>query len=104
MQKESFNLITDPWIQVLNQTGELKEVSLLEVSKNAAKYQRLAGEMQSQDLAILRLLVAILTTVYSRINENDKIYDGLELDERLHLVKVNRAPSYEQLKDLAWLI
>lgn len=99
MQKESFNLITDPWIQVLNQTGELKEVSLLEVFKNAAKYQRLAGEMQSQDLAILRLLVAILTTVYSRINENDKIYDGLELDERLHLVKVNRAPSYEQLKD-----
>ena len=57
MDKKSFNLVTEPWIQVLDKDGNPKEVSLLEVFENAASYQRLAGDMASQDLVILRLLV-----------------------------------------------
>lgn len=33
MNKPSFNLVTEPWIQVLDQDGNLKEVSLLDVLK-----------------------------------------------------------------------
>ena len=85
MDKKSFNLVTEPWIQVLDKDGNPKEVSLLEVFENAASYQRLAGDMASQDLVILRLLVAILTTVYSRVDANGKNYEWLTLDEKMHL-------------------
>ena len=62
-----------------------KEVSVLDVFENAASYQRLAGDMASQDLVILRLLVAILTTVYSRVDVNGKNYEWLTLDEKMHI-------------------
>lgn len=85
MDKPSFNLVTEPWIQVLDQDGNPKEVSLLDVFENAADYQRLAGDMASQDLVILRLLVAILTTVYSRVDIDGEAYEWLTLDEKMHL-------------------
>ena len=85
MNKPSFNLVTEPWIQVLDQDGNLKEVSLLDVFENAADYQRLAGDMASQDLVILRLLVAILTTVYSRVDMDGEAYEWITLDEKMHL-------------------
>lgn len=89
MDKKSFNLVTEPWIQVLDKDGNPKEVSLLDVFENAASYQRLAGDMASQDLVILRLLVAILTTVYSRVDANGEIYEWLTLDEKMHLKEVD---------------
>lgn len=85
MDKKSFNLVTEPWIQVLDKDGNSKEVSVLDVFENAASYQRLAGDMASQDLVILRLLVAILTTVYSRVDVNGKNYEWLTLDEKMHI-------------------
>lgn len=94
METTSFNLVTEPWIQVLDQEGQLKNVSLLEVFENAPDYQRLAGDMESQDLTILRLLIAVLTTVYSRVNENDKPYEWLSLNERFQVVKID-----EDVKD-----
>lgn len=89
MDKKSFNLVTEPWIQVLDKDGNPKEVSLLDVFENAADYQRLAGDMASQDLVILRLLVAILTTVYSRVDANGEVYEWLTLDEKMHLKEVD---------------
>lgn len=87
MNKPSFNLVTEPWIQVLDKNGNPKEVSLLDVFEDAASYQRLAGDMASQDLVILRLLVAILTTVYSRVDANGEVYEWLTLDEKCMLKK-----------------
>lgn len=89
MDKKSFNLVTEPWIQVLDKDGNPKEVSLLDVFENAADYQRLAGDMASQDLVILRLLVAILTTVYSRVDMDGEVYEWLTLDEKMHLKEVD---------------
>ena len=94
MDKKSFNLVTEPWIQVLDKDGNPKEVSLLDVFENAANYQRLAGDMASQDLAILRLLVAVLTTVYSRVDANGEVYEWLILDEKMH-VKEADEEDYE---------
>ena len=65
-----FNLWDEPWILVLDQNREMREVSLTDVFINAHKYERLAGELPTQDVALLRLLLAVLHTVFSRMNIN----------------------------------
>jgi len=83
MGERTFNLTRDPWIKVLDQTtGQEKTVSLIDLFEHAQDYQRLAGEMQSQDFAIMRLLLAILTTVYSRFDATGEAYEWLELDKQ----------------------
>ncbi|MDF7682375.1 type I-E CRISPR-associated protein Cse1/CasA [Lactobacillus sp. ESL0679] len=79
MIEKDFNLITDSWLKVIDQqTGREKKVSLIELFKNAQNYRQLAGDMRVQDLAIIRLLLAILTTVYSRFDADGKPYEWLE--------------------------
>lgn len=81
MASQSFNLTTDPWIEVIEtNTGQEKCVSLIELFAHAQDYRQLAGEMRSQDLAIMRFLLAILTTVYSRYNANDVPYSWATMD------------------------
>lgn len=82
MASKSFNLTTDPWIKVINKDSKEEMVSLLQLFENAQEYRQLAGEMRSQDLAILRFLLAILTTVYSRFDADGEPYEWLEIDER----------------------
>lgn len=83
---ESYNLITEPWIKVLDgKTNSEHMVSIKELLQNASDYRQLAGEMHAQDLAILRLLVAILTTVYTRVDQTGQKYDWVTLDDKMHL-------------------
>jgi len=80
MDNKSFNLVTDPWIKVIEkQSNHERTVSLIELFKSSQSYRQLAGEMHSQDLAVLRLLLAILTTVYTRFDANGKLYPWLEM-------------------------
>ena len=81
--KQDFNLVTNPWIKVLDiQNNKEKLVSMADLFKNAQNYQALAGEMHTQDLAILRApLLAILTTVFSRFDAAGEAYDWLNVDE-----------------------
>ena len=69
MERE-FNLIDEPWICVRTADLTVKEVSLKEVFLNAHIYTELAGETKSQDFAVLRLLLAIMHTVFSRYDSN----------------------------------
>ncbi|MFC6200762.1 type I-E CRISPR-associated protein Cse1/CasA [Lactiplantibacillus nangangensis] len=79
MDNKSFNLVTDPWLKVIEiQSNQERTVSLTELFENSQNYRQLAGEMHSQDLAILRLLLAILTTVYTRFDTNGELYSWLE--------------------------
>lgn len=81
MVSQSFNLTTDPWIKVIqNDTEQEKSVSLIEFFNHAQDYRQLAGEMRSQDLAIMRFLLAILTTVYSRFKSDDTPYSWATVD------------------------
>lgn len=98
MNKQTFNLVTDPWIKVIDKdTNQDKEVSLIELFENAQHYRRIAGEMRSQDLAILRFLLAILTTVYSRFDADDDSYEWLEIDpDTLKLTESVDEDEYEQ--------
>jgi CRISPR system Cascade subunit CasA len=55
-----FNLLDEKWLLVLEPNGEKEELSLLELFQSAHEYAGLAGELPTQDVAILRLLLAIM--------------------------------------------
>lgn len=56
----SFNLIEEPWIRVRTLDGMVEERSIREVLATASDLRGLAGELPTQDVAILRLLLATL--------------------------------------------
>jgi CRISPR system Cascade subunit CasA len=56
----TFNLVTEPWIRVRWRGGTVGEVSLQEVFREAPRIRELAGDLATQDFAILRVLLAIL--------------------------------------------
>lgn len=78
MQLTTFNLTTEPWIKVIRRgTNDLQTVSLIDLFKHAQDFRQLAGDMRTQDLALFRLLLAILTTVYSRYTADGEAYKWL---------------------------
>lgn len=84
----SFNLVKDPWIKAIDFDSNTRTVSILELLKNADKFWGLANDIQIQDLSILRLLLAILTTIYSRVNAEGKPYAWLTLDDQMRVTHV----------------
>ena len=68
MQATEFNLLREPWIRVRMRDYTVKEVSLTDALLHAQEYVDLAGEMPTQDAAMLRLLLAVLHTVFSRVD------------------------------------
>ena len=66
MPEKEFNLLDEPWILVMRPDGETEEVSLLEAFRRAPEWKGLAGELPAQDIAVLRLLLAILHAVFGR--------------------------------------
>lgn len=78
MEQMEFNLLDEPWIRVMTEDCTVVERSLMQVLLNSHRYQRLAGELPTQDVALLRLLLAILQTVFYRVDpegEDDPIDD-----------------------------
>lgn len=70
MPEKEFNLIDEPWVRVMRQNGEIEEVSLCDALLRAHEFADLAGETQTQNIAVLRLLLAVLHTVFTRVDEN----------------------------------
>lgn len=66
MIEKEFNLLHEPWILVMKPSGEVEEVSLLKLFRHAKHWRGPAGELPTQDVAMLRLLLAILHAVFSR--------------------------------------
>ena len=78
-----FNLLDEPWISVLvDKTGEKRDVSMLELFRNTAMYYALAGEMETQNFAVMRFLLSVIQTVFSRFDEQGNMLPGIILDER----------------------
>ena len=73
----------------MKENGEVKELSLMDVLLHAHQYRRLAGELPTQDVAVLRLLLAVLQTVVYRYDT-----DGNE-DEL-----VETEDAYERWKEI----
>ena len=59
MKEIEFNLLTEPWIRVRLRDNTVREVSLTEALVSAQDYVDLAGEMPTQDAAVLRLLLGL---------------------------------------------
>lgn len=68
MQQE-FNLTREPWIRVIDSLCSIKELSIEETLLHAHEYERICGELPTQDVAILRFLLSLLHTVFGRMNE-----------------------------------
>ena len=88
-QSQSFNLVSDPWIKVLKKDYNETEVSLIELFDNSSEYLQLSGDMKSQDLAILRLLLAILLSIYTRFDTDGNQYDWVDLDDGWRVIKID---------------
>ena len=86
MKEVEFNLLDEPWVRVLCADCTVREVSLTDALLHAHEYKSLAGELPTQDVAVLRLLLAVLHTVFSRVDaqgENAPISAGAEPDMAL---------------------
>ncbi len=70
MIEPEFNLLDESWIRVRTRDCRVEEVSLKEVFTHAHEYEDLAGETAAQDVAMLRLLLAVLHCTFSRVDEN----------------------------------
>ncbi len=104
-----FNLLYEPWILVVDEKmGEVKDVSLKEIFQNAHLYKGLAGDTRTQDFAILRVLLAVLHTVFSRFDADGQPYSFIKLDERFRqITKVGKdyeADYKEELLDTWYLL
>ncbi len=72
MQKieSEFNLLDEPWIMVMQKDHTVTEVSLRDALLQAHCYRGLSGELPTQDIAVLRLLLAVMHSVFYRVDEN----------------------------------
>ena len=70
MKNIEFNLIDEPWIRVMDGNCQISEVSLKDAIINAHNYKSLSGELPTQDIAVMRLMLAVLHTVYARADED----------------------------------
>lgn len=83
-----FNLLDEKWLIVMSgEKGETEEVSLKELFDNAHKYKQLAGETPTQDFAVLRLLLAVLHTVFTRFTDMGEFYELITIDPDTFQVK-----------------
>lgn len=82
-----YNLLDEDWLVVLRKdSGAVENVSLLTLFEHAQEYRSLAGEMGTQNFAVLRILLAILTTVFTRVDASGKEYEWLQLDGSKKLI------------------
>lgn len=63
MTPPTFSLIDEPWIRVRLIEGNVAMLSIRETLLRAPRIRSLAGEIPSQDAALLRMLLAILLSV-----------------------------------------
>ncbi len=100
MEKQHFNLVSEPWIKVIDAQNDREvTVSLQEAFQNAPRYRQMAGDMRSQDLAILRFLLAILTTVYSRVDSKGNRYTWLKQDTTSGRMLLEKSADLDTMRE-----
>ena len=101
-----YNLLDEKWIQVASKDN-VEKVSIKELFAGAAKYKELAGDMKTQDFAVMRVMLAILHTVFSRFDSNGEPYEFFEVDEESFLqigeLEENDLEDYEDALYQTWI-
>lgn len=64
MEEKEFNLLHEPWIMVMLPSGSIQEMSILDTFKKAHEIKKITGELPTQDIAIIRLLLAIMHAAF----------------------------------------
>lgn len=113
MGEKEFNLLHEQWVRVMRADATVEELSLPQVLIHAHEYQSLAGEMPTQDIAILRLLLAVLHAVFTKVDENGQPFPLCKASDALTRWKalwrkgyIPEAPVVEylqQYEDRFWL-
>lgn len=88
MADKEFNLLDENWVRVITPECEIKEVSLTDAIVHSHEYSGLCGELPTQDVAVMRLLLAVLHTVFSRVNEDGEPAPLEDPDEALERWKI----------------
>lgn len=70
--ERAFNLLDEPWIRVMRPDCTVAEVSLRDALVQAHTFRALAGELPTQDVAMLRLLLAVMHAVFYRVDEEGR--------------------------------
>jgi len=101
-----YNLLDEKWIQVVSK-DTVEKVSIKELFAGAAKYKELAGDMKTQDFAVMRVMLAILHTVFSRFDSNGDPYEFFEVDRESFLqtgdIEENDLEDYEDTLYQTWI-
>ena len=74
MTEKAFNLLEEPWIRAMLPDCTIQEVSLMDALIQAQRFSHLAGELPVQDMALLRVLLAVVHTVFSRVDERGQLH------------------------------
>lgn len=72
MAEKEFNLLHEPWIKVMMLDGSVQEISLTDVFYKAPQIKKLAGELPAQDVAVFRLILAVLYATYATNNAENR--------------------------------
>lgn len=95
-----FNLLDEAWISVVTDyKGTTKLVGMKEFFKDAHKYIAIAGDTKTQDFAVMRFLLAVLHTVFSRYDADGVVYKGIELDDRMRQVEEIKGRAAKEYPD-----
>ena len=95
-----FNLLDEPWISVIvDSNGKCKDVSLKDVFEKAHLYKGLAGDTKTQDFAVMRMLLAVLHTVFSRFDTKGNKYTYFKLDDRYKQISEIDEEDEEDYRD-----
>ena len=101
-----YNLLDEKWIQVASK-DTVEKVSIKELFADAAKYKELAGDMKTQDFAVMRVMLAILHTVFSRFDSKGDPYEFFEVDKESFLqigeLEENYLEDYEDALYQTWI-
>jgi len=108
----TFNLLTNPWIITTNLQGQEETLSLTDVLTQSHLIKSLSGEMPTQDIAILRLLLGVLYAIYTRTPEYENVGESKtkciriwkKLWEQGHFPEEEIQTYLQQYHDRFWLI
>ncbi len=68
---------------IVDKKGNTEDVSLKTLFENAHHYVALGGDTQTQNFAVLRVILAVLHTVFSRFDASGEPYSVLYLDGKM---------------------
>ncbi|NDO79043.1 type I-E CRISPR-associated protein Cse1/CasA [Kocuria indica] len=78
MSSHNFDLLREPWLRMRHAEGHVEEVGLLEFYDRAEQFTDLAGESDTQNQAVFRLLLAIFIRAlrhHALFGQEDRLAD-----------------------------